>query len=52
MENAAIGINFYDGETGVEYCEETKLKDIEFGNLYEAKDCIVCPCIWISNHEL
>lgn len=52
MGNAAIGINFYDGETGIEYCEETKLKDIEFGNLYEVKDCIACPCIWISNHEL
>lgn len=52
MENAAIGINFYDGETDVEYCEETKLKDIEFGNLYEACNKDVCPCIWINNHEL
>ena len=54
MENAAIGMSFYDGETDVEYCEEAKFKDIEFGQLYEAgnrEDCIVCPCIWINNHE-
>lgn len=55
VENAAIGISFYDGETEVEYCEEAKFKDIEFGNLYEEgnrEDCIVCPCIWFNNHEL
>ena len=54
VENAAIGINFYDGETELEYCEETKFNDIEFGNLYEAgnrEDNIVCPCIWINNHD-
>ena len=54
VENAAIGISFYDGETDVEYCEEAKFNDIEFGNLYEGgnrEDCIVCPCIWINNHE-
>ena len=54
VEDAAIGINFYDGETDVEYCEETKFNDIEFGNLYEAgnrEDNIVCPCIWINNHD-
>ena len=55
VENAAIGINVYDGEAEIEYCEEVKFKDIEFGNLYEVgnkEDCIVCPCIWINNHEL
>lgn len=55
VENAAIGISFYDGETDVEYCEEAKFKDIEFGQLYEGgnrDDCIVCPCIWVNNHEL
>ena len=54
VENAAIGISFYDGETELEYCEETKFNDIEFGNLYEAgnrEDNIVCPCIWINNHD-
>ena len=54
VENAAIGVNFYDGETELEYCEETKFNDIEFGNLYEAgnrEDNIVCPCIWINNHD-
>lgn len=54
VEDAAIGINFYDGETDVEYCEEIKFNDIEFGSLYEAgnrEDNIVCPCIWINNHD-
>lgn len=50
-ENAAIGISFYDEETDVEYVQETKFKDIEFGDYYEQGDKIY-PCIWLNNHEL
>ena len=54
MENAAIGISFYDGETDVDYCEEAKFKDIEFGGLYQdgnKEENKICDCIWINNHE-
>ena len=54
QENAAIGISFYDDESEVQYCEEIKSKDIEFGNLYlegNKESDIVCPCIWLNNHE-
>ena len=51
IENAAIGISFYDGDSDVEYVQETKFKDIEFGDYYEQGEKI-CPCIWLNNHEL
>lgn len=54
MENAAIGISFYDEETNVDYCEEIKFKDIEFGGLYyggNKKENKVCDCIWLNSHD-
>lgn len=52
MENAIIGISFYDGETDVEYCEEVKSTDVEFGGYYNEKREKICDAIWLSNHEL
>ena len=54
IENAAIGISFYDEETNVDYCEETKFKDVEFGGLYyggNKEENKICDCIWINSHE-
>ena len=51
VENAAIGISFYDDESDVEYVQESKINDIEFGDYYEQGEKI-CPCIWLNNHEL
>ena len=50
MEDAAIGISFYDGDSDIEYTQETKFKDIEFGDYYEQGEKI-CPCIWLNSHE-
>lgn len=51
-ENAIIGINFWDEETQVEYCEGINSTDVEFGGYYENGQKRTGDAIWLSNHEL
>lgn len=62
-ENAIIGINFCedvniscpncneDVSESVEYTEEVKQTDVEFGGYFNSSGERVCDCIWINNHE-
>ena len=63
-ENAIIGIDFYDDanincpncdETisgCIEYVEEVKQGDIDFGGYFNSSGERVCDCIWLSNHSI
>lgn len=62
-ENAIVGINFYEDvnidcpncnegiSEPVEYTEEVKQTDVEFGGYFNSSGERICDCIWISNHE-
>ena len=62
-ENAIIGINFCedvnigcpncdeDVSESVEYVEEVKQTDVEFGGYFNGLGERICDCVWISNHE-
>lgn len=66
-ENAIIGISYEDTDTGycshcdervgvvVEYIEEVRPTDIEFGGYYHngnKEENKICDCVWLNNHEL
>ena len=52
MENAIVGISFWDEETEVEYVEGVNETDIEFGGYYENGIKRTSNAIWLHNHEL
>ena len=52
MENAVVGISFWDEETQTEYVEEVNKTDVEFGGYYTDGRKKISDAIWLHNHEL
>ena len=66
-ENAIIGISYDNADTAycphcdeevdidIEYVEEVRPTDIEFGGYYHngnKEENKICDCVWLNNHEL